>query len=100
MLRKFGHKLGLALFAAMIVVAGSAGVSTSASAHSWGGHGGYRGGGHYWGGGGFRRGWGGWGPGFYAGGPAYYGYGYGGCVVRRPVPTPWGWRYRLVNRCY
>ena len=34
--------------------------------------------------------------------PAYnnYGYGYGGCYVRRLVPTPWGPRWRLVNRCY
>ena len=29
-----------------------------------------------------------------------YGYGYGGCYVRRLVPTPWGPRWRLVNRCY
>ena len=27
-------------------------------------------------------------------------YGYGGCYVRRLVPTPWGPRWRLVNRCY
>ena len=26
--------------------------------------------------------------------------GYGGCYVRRLVPTPWGPRWRLVNRCY
>ena len=32
------------------------------------------------------------------GGPAYYGY--GGCYVRQLVPTPWGPRWRLVNRCY
>ncbi len=25
---------------------------------------------------------------------------YGGCYVRRLVPTPWGPRWRLVNRCY
>jgi len=30
--------------------------------------------------------------------PAYYGY--GGCYVRQLVPTPWGPRWRLVNRCY
>ena len=38
----------------------------------------------------------------YYGGPAYYGgYGYGGgCYVRRLVGTPWGPRWRLVNRCY
>ncbi len=42
-------------------------------------------------------------PRFYVGGPAYYsgyGYGYGGCYVRRLVPTPWGPRWRLINRCY
>ena len=33
------------------------------------------------------------------GGPAYS-YGYGGCYVRRLVPTPWGPRWRLINRCY
>ena len=26
--------------------------------------------------------------------------GYGGCYVRRAVPTPWGAQWRLVNRCY
>jgi len=51
--------------------------------------------------------WGGWhghrwgGPRVVIGGPAYYGgYAYGGCYVRRLVPTPWGPRWRLVNRCY
>jgi hypothetical protein len=56
--------------------------------------------------------WGGWhhgrgGPRFFAGGPvyvggpAYYGNGYyGGCYVRRLVPTPFGPRWRLFNRCY
>ena len=32
----------------------------------------------------------------------YRGYayrGHGGCYVRRLVPTPWGPRWRLVNRC-
>jgi hypothetical protein len=59
-----------------------------------------------WGGGwqgGWHRGWGG--PHLYVGGPVYYGgaaynYGYGGCYVRQLVPTPWGPRWRLVNRCY
>jgi hypothetical protein len=41
-------------------------------------------------------GWGG--PRVVVAGPAYYGY--GGCYVRRLVPTPWGPRWRLVNRCY
>jgi hypothetical protein len=55
-----------------------------------------------WGGwhGGWHRGWhGGWGgPRFIVGGPVSYGY--GGCYERRLVPTPWGPRWRLVNRCY
>ena len=43
-------------------------------------------------------GWGG--PRFFVGGPVITAYGYGGCYVRRLVPTPWGPRWRLVNRCY
>lgn len=72
-------------------VAATALIPTAASAHGWHGGGGWRGSG-------FHRGWGG--PRFFVGGPAYYGGGYGGCYVRRPVATPWGYRYRLVNRCY
>ena len=56
------------------------------AASAWGGgwhHGGWH---HY--------GWGG--PRVFIGGPAYYGGGY----ARRLVPTPWGPRWRLVNRCY
>jgi hypothetical protein len=87
MLRKFS----LAAVAAASLVAAAL-APTSASA--FGGHGGWHGG---WHGG---RGWGG--PRFFVGGPAYYGtnYGYGGCYVRQLVPTPWGPRWRLVNRCY
>ncbi|MFL6839652.1 MAG: sulfur globule protein precursor [Bradyrhizobium sp.] len=63
---------------------------TSASAGGW--HHGH---------GGWHHGWGWGGPRVVVGGPAYYGYGYGGgCYVRRLVPTPWGPRWRLVNRCY
>ena len=53
-----------------------------------------------WGGwhGGWHHGWGG--PRVFVGGPTFYGYGYGGCYVRRLVPTPWGPRWRLINRCY
>ena len=56
-----------------------------------------------WGGwhGGWHHGW--WGPRIAVGGPGYYAYpsyGYGGCYVRRLVPTPWGPRWHLVNRCY
>ena len=67
------------------------------SASAFGAHG-FHGGG--WHGGGWHGGWHG-GPRFFVGGPGYYGYGaYGGCYVRRLVPTPWGPRWRLVNRCY
>ncbi|AMA57827.1 MULTISPECIES: hypothetical protein [unclassified Bradyrhizobium] len=84
------RKLSLAAVAALAL--GAALAPTSASAH-W--HGGWHGGG--WHGGGWHRGWGG-GPRFYAGGPVSYGY--GGCYVRRLVPTPWGPRWRMINRCY
>jgi hypothetical protein len=78
------RKLSLAAVAAVALCAALA--PTSASAH-W--HGGW---------GGWHQGWG-WGaPRFYAGGPVSYGY--GGCYVRQLVPTPWGPRWRLVNRCY
>jgi opacity protein-like surface antigen len=89
MLRKFSL---VAVAAASLAAAALA--PTAASA--FGGHGGWHGGG--WHGGGW--GWGG--PRFFVGGPAYYGtnYGYGGCYVRQLVPTPWGPRWRLVNRCY
>ncbi len=80
------HKLGIALVAAVSLGAAAL-APTSASA--WGGwHGGWH---HGW-----HHGWG-WGPGFYA---AYPYYGYGGCYVRRLAPTPWGPRWRVVNRCY
>jgi hypothetical protein len=74
------------------VAAASLGVAALAptSASAWGGwHGGWH---HGWGG-----------PRIIVGGPAYYGGGYGyggGCYARRLVPTPWGPRWRLVNRCY
>jgi hypothetical protein len=71
------------------VAAASLGAAALAptSASAWGGHGWHRGWhGSYWGG-----------PRIVAGGPAY---GYGGCYVRRLVPTPWGPRWRLVNSCY
>ncbi|WP_454629049.1 sulfur globule protein precursor [Bradyrhizobium cenepequi] len=80
------HKFSLVAVAA-VALGAAALAPTSASA--WGGwHGGWRHGG-------------GWGPRVVVGGPAYYGYGgYGGCYARRLVPTPWGPRWRLVNRCY
>jgi len=72
------------------VAAASLGVAALAptSASAW--HGGWGRPHHAWG----------WGPRFVVGGPAYYGPGYGGCYVRRLVPTPWGPRWRLINRCY
>jgi hypothetical protein len=80
-------KLGLVAVAAASLGAAAL-APTSASA--W--HGG-------WHGGGWHRGWGG--PRLFVGGPAYVGgYGTGGCYVRRLVPTPWGPRWRLINRCY
>jgi hypothetical protein len=79
------------------VAAASLGAAALAptSASAWGG--GWYGGWH----GGWHRAW--WGPRIVVGGPAYYAYpsyGYGGCYVRRLVPTPWGPRWRLVNHCY
>lgn len=83
------------------VAAASLGAAALAptSASAWGGfhHGGYHGGYH----GGFHHGGWGWGGRrFFIGGPAYYGGGYGGCYARRLVPTPWGPRWRVINRCY
>jgi hypothetical protein len=76
-----------------LVAAASLGVAALAptSASAWYGGGGWHGGWHH--------GWGRGGPRFFVGGPVYYG-GYGGCYARRLVPTPWGPRWRLVNRCY
>jgi hypothetical protein len=79
------------------IAAASLGLAALAptSASAWGA-------GHGWHGGWHGGGWGYGGPRFYVGGPAYYGYGpgYGGCYARRLVPTPWGPRWRLINRCY
>jgi hypothetical protein len=83
------RKLSLVVVAAASLAAAAL-APTAASA--WGGHG-WHGGGWHGGGWGFR------GPRVFVGGPAYYG-GYGGCYVRRVVATPWGPRWRLVNRCY
>jgi hypothetical protein len=77
----------LSLVAVAVASLGAALLPTSASARWYGG---------------WHHGWWG-GPRIVVGGPAYYGYpayAYGGCYVRRLVPTPWGWRWRLVNRCY
>ena len=85
------RKLSLAVVAAVSL--GAAALSPTA-ASAWGWHGGWHGGWHH--------GWGG--PRFFVGGPVYYGSGYsdgyGGCYVRRLVATPFGPRWRLINRCY
>jgi opacity protein-like surface antigen len=89
------RKLSLAAVAAVSLGAAAL-APTQASA--WGGYGGYGG----WDGGWYGHGW--WGPRFHVGGSVYYGppvsYGYGGCYVGELLPTPWGPRWRLVNRCY
>jgi hypothetical protein len=88
------RKLSLAAVAAASLGAAAL-VPTSASAGGWHHHGWHHGGWHHhhhhhrWGG-----------PRVFIGGPAFYAGGYGGCYVRRLVPTPWGPRWRLVNRCY
>jgi hypothetical protein len=79
------RKIALAVFATASL--GAAGLApTAASAAGW--HHGWHGGWHH-----------GWGPRVHFRVPAYYG-GYGGCYTRRLVPTPWGARWRIVNRCY
>jgi len=79
------HKLSLAAVAAALLGAAAL-TPISASAAPWHGHGGW------------HHGWGWGGPRFHVGAPILYGY--GGCYVRRLVPTPWGPRWRVVNRCY
>lgn len=82
----------LVLAVATVAALGGATALSSTPAAAW--HGG-----HGWhGGGGWHSGFRGYGPRFY-GGPVYA-YDGGGCLVRRLVATPWGYRYRLVNRCY
>ncbi|MBR1122422.1 sulfur globule protein precursor [Bradyrhizobium lablabi] len=81
------RKLSLVAIAAASL---GAAVLAPTSASAWGG--GY----HGWHG---YRGWGWGGPRVVVGVPAPA-YGYGGCYVRRLVPTPWGPRWHLVNRCY
>ena len=86
------RKIGL-----VVVAAASLGAAALAptSASAWHG-GGWHGGSWH---GGWHRGWGG--ARVFVGGPAYVGgYGTSGCYVRRLVPTPWGPRWRLINRCY
>jgi hypothetical protein len=92
--RNFEEMIMLRKLSLVAVAAASLGAAALAptSASAWGGgwhHGGWHHGYHGWGG-----------PRVFIGGPAYYGGGYGGCYARRLVPTPWGPRWRLVNRCY
>ncbi len=85
------RKLSLAAVAAAAL--GMAALApTSASAHGWRHHHGWH---HHH----HHHGWG-WRPRVFVGGPVYFGGGYGGCWVRRLVPTPWGPRFRLINRCF
>ena len=76
------RKTMLAL-AATLAIGTAALAPTSASAH-WGGWGGWHGGWHGW------HGWHG----------VYAGPGYGGCVVRRWVYTPYGPVLCWINVCY
>ena len=87
------RKLSLVAIAALSH--GAAALTPSAASAHW--HGGGFGGWHH-GHGGWHHGYG-FGPRVFIGGPVYS-YGYGGCYVRRVVPTPWGPRWRLINRCY
>ena len=80
MLRKFS------LVAVAAVSLGAAALAPTPAA-AWGG---WHGGGY-----GYHHA---WGPRFFNGVPVSYGY--GGCYVRQLSPTPWGPRWRLVNRCY
>jgi hypothetical protein len=77
------RKLSLVVVAAASLGAAALAPTSASAAWGHGWHGGWHGGG--------------WGPRVVVGGPAY---GYGGCYVRRLVGTPWGPRWRLVNRCY
>jgi hypothetical protein len=92
--RNFEETIMLRKLSLVAVAAASLGAAalapTSASAGGWH-HGGWHRHHHH-------HGWGG--PRVFIGGPAYYAGGYGGCYARRLVPTPWGPRWRLVNRCY
>lgn len=92
-------------FAFAVVAAAALGFAalapTTASAGGGRGHGHGHGHGHHgWHGGGWHHGhhhhW--RGPRFAFGGPTYYGN--NGCYVRRLVPTPWGPRWRTINRCF
>ena len=83
----------LVLAVAAVAALGGATAMSSTPAAAWHGgwhahHGGWHGGHRHWGGPRF----------YYGGGP--YAYAGRGCFVRRLVWTPYGYRYRTVNRCY
>jgi len=80
------RKLSLAAVAA-VALGGAALAPTPAAAWYGGHHHGWYGGYHH-----------SWGPRVYFGAPVSYGY--GNCYVRELLQTPWGPRWRLVNRCY
>lgn len=82
MLRKFS------LVAAAAAALGAAALAPNSASAGW--HGGWH---HHH----HHHGYG-FGPRVVVGGPVFYPG--GGCYVRRLVPTPWGPRWRLVNRCY
>ncbi len=78
------RKIALAAIAAASL--GTAALAPTAASAGWGWH--HHGGYHH-------HGWRhyAWGPGFYAGAP-------GGCYVQRLVPTSFGPRWRVINRCF
>lgn len=87
------RKLALGLVAAVALGAAALSSTTaSAGGHRHGGWHGHHGGWH----GGYNRHWGGARHSY----DGRYAYGGGGCYVRQLVPTPYGYRYRTVNRCY
>jgi hypothetical protein len=73
-------------FAATLAIGAAALAPSSASAH-WVGGGGWHGGWHGW-------------HGYHPFVRIYAGPGYGGCMVRRWVYTPYGPALRWVNVCY
>jgi hypothetical protein len=83
------RKLGLVAVAAASLAAAALAPTSASAFGGHGRHGGWHGGG-----------WGWHGSRVIIVGPAYAYGGYGACYVRRLVPTPWGPRWRLVNRCY
>ncbi|MBI5262822.1 MAG: sulfur globule protein precursor [Bradyrhizobium sp.] len=84
------RKLSLVAVAAASLGAAALAPTSASAGGGWHG-GGWHGGWHH--GGGHHGG-----PRHFVRGPRVYGH--GGCYVRQLVPTPWGPRWQLVNRCY